>query len=188
MLEELLSFFDRQRTQAMRRSGVTFVLAVFLVGTIASDAALARSGGRGGGHGRGHHASGSMTSFQRSAPRAAVVVTAPVVYGGYRAPGYYYPPLSYYPSGTYARYPYYGMGPYYVPGPYETPGPAYLPYAPPEYAPEYIERGPDAAVPQVEPAPAEQSAATYWWFCPGANNYYPYVKTCPSGWQQVRPQ
>ena len=162
----------------MRRSSATLVLAVFLAGTIAADVALARSGGRGG-HGRGsHHASGSITTFHRSQPRAAVVVPAPIVYGGYRA-------------SPYARYPYYGMGPYYVPGPYyETPGPAYLPYPPSEYIEQdHVAPAPQAGpAPQAEPAPAEPSAAAYWWFCPGANNYYPYVKTCPSGWQQVKPQ
>jgi hypothetical protein len=161
----------------MRRSGATFVLAVFLAGVIAADAALARSGGRGG-YGRGHHASGSIAKFHRSPSAAAVVVTPRPFYGGYRAPfPYYYPPLAYYPPGMYA------------PGPYYAPGPAYLPYPPSEY----IEQGQEAAAPQpepapqAEPAPAEPSAA-YWWFCPGASNYYPYVKTCPSGWQRVKPQ
>ena len=32
------------------------------------------------------------------------------------------------------------------------------------------------------PAPA---ADQFWYFCPASNAYYPYVPTCPSGWQQV---
>jgi hypothetical protein len=160
----------------MRRSGATFVLAVFLLGTIASADAFARGGGgRGGhgGHGRGgHHASGSMQSF-RTVPRSAVVVTAPVFFGGYRAP--YYTPFYGYPAA-----------PYY-PSPY---------YSTPYYPPEYVEQGQDQPPPQPGPqqqpapeqqsAPQQQSAPTYW-FCPSANNYFPYVMTCASGWQQVAP-
>jgi hypothetical protein len=32
------------------------------------------------------------------------------------------------------------------------------------------------------PAPA---ADQFWYFCPASNGYYPYVPTCPTGWQQV---
>jgi hypothetical protein len=28
-------------------------------------------------------------------------------------------------------------------------------------------------------------AAASWYFCPAANGYYPYVASCPSGWQTV---
>ena len=34
---------------------------------------------------------------------------------------------------------------------------------------------------QPPPAPAVQ----YWYFCAAANGYYPYVATCPTGWQAV---
>jgi hypothetical protein len=27
----------------------------------------------------------------------------------------------------------------------------------------------------------------YWYFCSDRNAYYPYVKSCASGWQQVSP-
>jgi hypothetical protein len=33
--------------------------------------------------------------------------------------------------------------------------------------------------------PPIQPAVTYWYFCASANGYYPYVSTCPSGWQTV---
>ena len=29
--------------------------------------------------------------------------------------------------------------------------------------------------------------ATYWYFCESAQGYYPYVQTCPEGWQPVNP-
>jgi hypothetical protein len=42
----------------------------------------------------------------------------------------------------------------------------------------------------VEPnAPAAQAAPAQWWYwCPSANGYYPYVSTCSEGWQRVAPQ
>jgi hypothetical protein len=36
----------------------------------------------------------------------------------------------------------------------------------------------------IEQPPAQP----YWYFCPEANAYYPYVQQCPGGWQQVLPQ
>lgn len=44
----------------------------------------------------------------------------------------------------------------------------------------YIERG-DAS------APAAQSQ-DYWYYCPEAKAYYPYVKHCAGPWQRVAPQ
>jgi hypothetical protein len=43
-----------------------------------------------------------------------------------------------------------------------------VPVYPPGYAPGY--------------AP---SSVQYWYFCAAANAYYPYVPSCPSGWQAV---
>jgi hypothetical protein len=58
--------------------------------------------------------------------------------------------------------------------PYPYPYPAYAqPY--PVYAPPA-----PAYAPSVAPAPVQ-----YWYFCAAANAYYPYVPTCPSGWQAV---
>ena len=173
----------------MRRSGATFVLAVFLLGTIASADAFARgSGGRGGGHGGrgGHHASGSMQSF-RTVPRSAVVVTAPVFFGGYRAP--YYPPFYGYPAA-----PYYSGAPYYPAAPYypsrrttrrrTTPRRTTRPST---SSRARISRRPHRSPGRSSnPGPSNSPRPTYW-FCPAANNYFPYVRTCPSGWQQVAP-
>ena len=41
----------------------------------------------------------------------------------------------------------------------------------------------DRASPQAAPQPGNM-----WYFCDEAKAYYPYVKTCPAGWQQVTPQ
>jgi len=68
--------------------------------------------------------------------------------------------------------PYYAAS-YYAP-PYYAPYYGYAPYY--DYAPAY-----------VAPQPAKQPG-NYWYFCPRANGYYPYVRECPGGWQQVPTQ
>lgn len=35
----------------------------------------------------------------------------------------------------------------------------------------------------VQPAP--QTAPPVWYYCPGADAYYPYVQRCPDGWRTV---
>ncbi len=42
--------------------------------------------------------------------------------------------------------------------------------------PVYVERD--------EPASAPQG---WWYYCEQSKSYYPYVKSCPSGWQKVAP-
>ena len=85
----------------MRRLGVTFALALFLLGTLASEFALARGGGRGGGsHGAGAHGGGHRGGgfhggkhFHPGHGRVGVFIGAPVVFGGWPyAWPYYYPP------------------------------------------------------------------------------------------------
>lgn len=73
----------------------------------------------------------------------------------------------------YYPWPYYA--PYYYP-------PAYYPPAvlPPSAQPVYIEQ----AEPQAPPVQPSQS----WYYCSKPQGYYPYVKNCPGGWQQVAPQ
>jgi hypothetical protein len=61
-------------------------------------------------------------------------------------------------------YPYYPYYPYPV---YQQPYPVYT-----QPAPVYA--------PSVAP-----SSVQYWYFCAAANGYYPYVPSCPSGWQAV---
>lgn len=89
----------------------------------------------------------------------APLVTAPYWYGGYYRPyPYYYPPTT-----------------------------VVVPAAPTTY----IEQAPAAGVAApLTAAPAQTATlpAGYWYFCQAANAYYPYVKECPAGWQQVAPQ
>jgi hypothetical protein len=86
---------------------------------------------------------------------AGIVIGAPLVFG-YR---YYYPPA-----------------PAYV---YSYPPPVAAPYPPPAY----IERGDSD---ESDQAGGEvQQGSGYWHYCTNPQGYYPYVKTCPGGWQAV---
>ena len=40
---------------------------------------------------------------------------------------------------------------------------------------------------EQNPAPLEQDSQ-YWYYCPSARAYYPYVGECPDGWGRVLPQ
>ena len=67
-------------------------------------------------------------------------------------------------------YPY-----YYPPPPYAYyPTPVYYPPSPPVY----VERD--------QPAP-DAPAQSWWYYCDPSRSYYPYVKSCPGGWQRVAP-
>ncbi len=76
--------------------------------------------------------------------------------GAWIAPALIGGAIAYDLSYPYYPYPVYGQ-PYPV---YTQPAPAYAP---------------SAAPPSVQ----------YWYFCTAANAYYPYVQSCPSGWQAV---
>jgi hypothetical protein len=67
-------------------------------------------------------------------------------------------------------YPYYAPPPTYV----FQPAPVYYPASPPVF----VERD----------APAQEAPPQSWWYhCEQTRSYYPYVKTCPGGWQRVPP-
>jgi hypothetical protein len=62
----------------------------------------------------------------------------------------------------------------------------YPPYYPPYYAPYYY---PPVSMPPptyIERAPA--IVPGYWYYCGESQAYYPTVRECPEGWQQVAPQ
>jgi hypothetical protein len=72
---------------------------------------------------------------------------------------------------------------YYHPYPYYYPAPAYYP------APVVYPAAPTTYVEQGQPeASSAPRADNYWYYCPGAKAYYPYVKECAGGWQRVSPQ
>ena len=60
------------------------------------------------------------------------------------------------------------------------------------YPPPYV-YGPPTVVVQEPPVyvqqqPAPPAAPSYWYYCPSANGYYPYVQTCPEAWVKVPPR
>jgi len=76
-------------------------------------------------------------------------------------------------------YPGWGWGGpwYYGPPPYY--------YYPPPYG---VSSQPTTYIERQDPAPASAPASTdYWYYCEESKAYYPYVKTCPTGWQKVSP-
>jgi len=64
-------------------------------------------------------------------------------------------------------------------------GPDFYDYGPGYY--DYFSSSP-ALVLAPPVAAAAQSPAAYWYYCPVAQAYYPYVNVCPSGWQMVPAQ
>ena len=76
--------------------------------------------------------------------------------------------------GFYFGYPSYYWGPRYY-------DPFYRPYYYYNPAPVYIE-------PPQPKVYVQQPSTYYWYYCPAAQKYYPYVQTCPQGWLQVVPQ
>ncbi|MDT4330986.1 hypothetical protein ACQE3E_16780 [Methylomonas sp. MED-D] len=76
---------------------------------------------------------------------------------------------------------FYFGGPVYPFPYYRYPDPYYYPPAiisVPQTPPVYIERS--------QPY-APQYPAGYWYYCHNPEGYYPYIKECPGGWQQVEP-
>ena len=61
---------------------------------------------------------------------------------------------------------------------YFYPAPVY-PYPNPYEPPPAVIVTPPAATPPPPPP------AQYWYYCEAAKGYYPYVPTCPGGWQAV---
>jgi len=100
-------------------------------------------------------------------PRVGIYVGAPLLaYSLYRPYyPYYYPP-----------YPY-----YYPP----------VAVAPPTYVEPPLAQSQPVPPPAQLPREAPQAGAqpgNMWYYCDEAKAYYPYVKSCPAGWQQVTPQ
>ena len=91
--------------------------------------------------------------------------------GGHYGGGWGYGHGGYY-GGFGLGFGYYGGYPYYA----YPPAVVTVPVAPPVYIQQ--------AAPQPVPP---QPQANYWHYCNNPEGYYPYVKECPGGWQQVSP-
>lgn len=103
-------------------------------------------------------------------------------YGGHGGYGGHY--RSYGGHGGHSSFGFYLGSPFYGYG-YPYNGFPYYPY----YAPPTIvtvQSTPPVYIQQSPPA-AQQYPAGYWYYCSNPEGYYPYVKTCPNGWQQVEP-
>ena len=79
-----------------------------------------------------------------------------------------------------------GWYPYY----YYPPYPGY--YYPPYYYPYYYPPAASAPTTYIELGATESGGGNslpsgYWYYCNSSNGYYPYVKECSGGWQQVAP-
>jgi len=99
-------------------------------------------------------------------------------YGGH---GHYRPHVGLY-FGVPAFAGYYGG--YYGYPRYSYPpavGPAYPYYSAPAYYP------PSTYIEQPGPVAGQGGSGGYWYYCRDSQAYYPYVRQCPSAWEQVVP-
>ncbi len=68
-------------------------------------------------------------------------------------------------------------------------GPAYYPYYYPySYQPPVVIQQQAPIDEYQQQSPQTQELPYYWYFCPDARAYYPYVKQCPGGWKRVIPR
>jgi len=80
-------------------------------------------------------------------------------------------------------YPYAYPYPYYYPG-YYPPAAAAVPSSPPQYIEQGDVNGGEAAGTYDPGAPAP----AVWYHCSKPEGYYPYIRDCPGGWEQVPAQ
>lgn len=115
---------------------------------------------------------------------AGLVAAAPAAAHGvyYGGRGYWAGPSVRFHFGYYGGPLWWPPAYYAYPAPYVlVPPPA---PAPPAAPPVYIEREPAEPRPTPAPQPGAPEGA-WWYFCPAANGFYPYVRECPSGWERV---
>jgi hypothetical protein len=82
--------------------------------------------------------------------------------------------FGFYFGGPLYPYPYYRDPFYYPYYPYYPPTVITVPVTPPVYI-------------QQAPPAAPDYPSGYWYYCNNPEGYYPYIKDCPRGWQQVEP-
>jgi len=104
-------------------------------------------------------AAGALASSAASAhgPRGRVHFGVHIGAPFWYYPHYYYPPPRY----------------YYPPVIVQSAPPVYV-----ERPTEFVERPAESTAPE---------AAGWWYYCEQTRGYYPYVKSCPGGWQRVPP-
>ena len=134
-------------------------LVIVLIGSITSNSAWAHGGGGVG------HVGGGWGGHYRGGHYGGGWGYGHGGHNGYSSFGFYFGAPFY--SYPYYSYPY--QYPYYYP-------PAIITV--PATPPVYIQRSPSAA---------QQNPPGYWYYCNNPEGYYPYIKECPNGWQQVEP-
>lgn len=169
----------------MKQRTVAYLLVV-LLGSVSACPAWARGGGGGGFGGGGGHYGGGGYGGGGGHYGGYGGGHYGGGYGGGHYGGYYGGGRGVYYGGYYGGLGIgiYGLGLGYGLGYYGSPYYAYPPavVTVPSAPPVYIEQGGGQA------APSPQSQPNYWYYCADAKAYYPYVKECPGGWQQVEPQ
>ena len=157
----------------MKRLNFKLIVTTILLGAIASGSAFAMGHGGGGFHGGGFHGG---SSFHGGFPHA-----------GFDHGGFVHD-RAFVDHEHHARFgAFVGIGAPIAWGPawwYYPPPPAYYGYPPvavaaPDSPQAYVEQG------DGQPAPPQQPS---WYYCSDSKAYYPYVKECSGGWQQVAPQ
>ena len=139
-------------------------LVIVLVGPITSNSAWARGGwGYGYGGGGGHYGGGWGGHYGGGHYGGGGWGYGHGGNYGHSSFGFYFGA----PLYPYYSYPY--QSPYYYPPTIIT-----VPVTPPVY------------IQQSRPA-AQQYPSGYWYYCTSPEGYYPYIKVCPNGWQQVAP-
>jgi hypothetical protein len=151
---------------AMKRN-MAVAIVIFLLALLASSVAWAGGSFHGRGfshHGHGHHAHRHQGhGHHRSQGRVDIIIGAPLAGSWYYRthPGYYAQP------------------PYYA---YSYPPAIAMQSSPPVY----IERG-DQQDEKQDQLQLQQPPAHYY-YCTDPQGYYPYVRVCPRGWEQVPAQ
>jgi hypothetical protein len=75
-------------------------------------------------------------------------------------------------------YPFWGYPGWGWGAPWYYPPPAYY------YPPVVVSKPPTTYIERQDVSPA---STDWWYYCDQSKAYYPYVKTCPTGWQKVPP-
>jgi hypothetical protein len=154
--------------KSTRHAKFALLLGVLMLGAVVSESALAQH--------RHHHRGGARIGLYIGAPALAYSFYRPYYYSPYYYPAYY-PPVAVAPPAppVYVEQPQVQQQqPYVVP----PPQPLTQSAPQPQYQPQF----------QPEPAQAAPQPGNMWYYCSEARAYYPYVKQCPAGWQQVTPQ
>jgi hypothetical protein len=153
-----------EKESAMNKLRTFAWLAVAMLAMAASIPALAGGGSHGGSHGA-YYGGGAYGKYYGGSYGKH--------YGGYHGGHYGYPGVSV--GFVFGAPGYWGYPGYYPPPYYYYPQAVAVPVEPPVY----VERG-DA---YASSGPSQG----YWYYCPEAKAYYPYVKYCAGGWQRVSP-